>query len=868
MSDEYRALLNRFRGLTAKQTAERIAKNFPNQFSYMRELSWPDKRSLVSNLYKYLKNNHRFDQEEDTVNAMNYALMDRREWDADRVRKEDEISYISGHPFSKEELHNKVFKFGEKEDSPEREKLFQYLRRHPGEWIALEFTDARNRQFHMGVNRDNIDKIRNLIRGEGTWEDIYSALEGSDVDWISETMMLQTMKVIFRDRITRHGKVDEAGGLFPYMLNSDQHDLEKYQVFPKSAETIPSENCFLYALRMSKKLDESIINSIAHDLIELEYATPKTIEQIAKKYNLRIIIHKTLDHGPKPPNYNKKWNRFVIQPAKLYTPVGKIKMPEYEYENRFGKKTMVRMSLKDFKNKKPEYFSPNVPEIELNLFHDHYFLCDTIQFNMRYFRHRNDPRLAEFSEEMKQRFHSFLDGKPLFYGVDYPIESITVKNSLTLFEELFTIDGCLIPIDNEILDDPAYEPIAAVNDCDYRLYEARVEELEDGPKSIFSRIFSTIPNLYQFGGNLESYMRKAYRGGRVFIKERKLHINERIADFDVNSLYTFAGTKVYIQTGIPRVLTGSISIDKLLSHEFEDGQVRATPERFISQAFVRIQIDSIGVHRNPETIEGLTVGSIHTVELITLRELIKWNRISAHIIDGIYFSGDRDYSIRNWLREIYKIRSQFKRSYQLAKSRGDEEKAKEYDEIQNSIKSQLNRFTGKTAYKQHPIHKFEIPAERYDPLNFYARHFKKFVQSKIEDGEATIWVKKNFTNTFNMINLGATITAMARKIMNSIIYGCQDAGIDVFYSDTDSIFIRYEDSLKIKWPISNELGAFKIDFDAPCDKFEYAEEAIFIGKKKYCLRFSDGSTHSRTAGKNKKLIPDIWEYFKECAQAP
>ena len=81
------------------------------------------------------------------------------------------------------------------------------------------------------------------------------------------------------------------------------------------------------------------------------------------------------------------------------------------------------------------------------------------------------------------------------------------------------------------------------------------------------------------------------------------------------------------------------------------------------------------------------------------------------------------------------------------------------------------------------------------------------------------------------------ILSKAREIINEYIYKLEENGVEVLYSNVDSIFIRKSDLDKFKSLIGNigdDLGNFH---------FEYSNisKALFIEKGFYVLKFSDGS---------------------------
>ena len=112
-------------------------------------------------------------------------------------------------------------------------------------------------------------------------------------------------------------------------------------------------------------------------------------------------------------------------------------------------------------------------------------------------------------------------------------------------------------------------------------------------------------------------------------------------------------------------------------------------------------------------------------------------------------------------------------------------------------------------------------------------------------------IKKRWTDSYNMAYLGCSILSMAIRIINECIYTLEDNGIEVLYSNMDSLFIRQRDFDKFNelFPnsIGNELGQFHYDLDDN-NQYKYALEGIFIGRGQYILKLSESEYKIRNIG--------------------
>ena len=108
---------------------------------------------------------------------------------------------------------------------------------------------------------------------------------------------------------------------------------------------------------------------------------------------------------------------------------------------------------------------------------------------------------------------------------------------------------------------------------------------------------------------------------------------------------------------------------------------------------------------------------------------------------------------------------------------------------------------------------------------------------------------------------------MARRIINKYIYILEDSGVEVLYSNMDSLFIKKSDFEKFNelFPnlikIGDKLGEFHFDYDSNNNNYEYATEGIFTGKGQYILKLDENNFKIRNIG-NYIKNPD-WNGYLE-----
>ena len=96
---------------------------------------------------------------------------------------------------------------------------------------------------------------------------------------------------------------------------------------------------------------------------------------------------------------------------------------------------------------------------------------------------------------------------------------------------------------------------------------------------------------------------------------------------------------------------------------------------------------------------------------------------------------------------------------------------------------------------------------------------------------------------FKYVHCGVEILSMSKRIMNKVFNCADDLNIKIYYQDTDSIHMNYDDVDKLckyykqkynQELVGNGLGNFHIDFDLPGSVSEiYSKESLFLGKKTY-----------------------------------
>ena len=102
---------------------------------------------------------------------------------------------------------------------------------------------------------------------------------------------------------------------------------------------------------------------------------------------------------------------------------------------------------------------------------------------------------------------------------------------------------------------------------------------------------------------------------------------------------------------------------------------------------------------------------------------------------------------------------------------------------------------------------------------------------------------KSVTSHFNYAHCGVGILSMSKRIMHKVFGVSNDCGVNIYYQDTDSIHLNYDDvdkHIKIykqthnQYLVGDGLGDFHVDFSVDGAVTEiYGVESLFSGKNTY-----------------------------------
>lgn len=377
--------------------------------------------------------------------------------------------------------------------------------------------------------------------------------------------------------------------------------------------------------------------------------------------------------------------------------------------------------------------------------------------------------------------------------------------------------------------------------------------------------------LSSYKGDIKSYLRESIKGGRCMLSENKKNkIEGRIVDFDACSLYPSAMHRLYLPTGEVEYSNNPEEIKELFYNKLmKEDQVQPDLYRNVSSMFLKIKLIKVNKERKfPLITIKDKKGNNWTNEVndkiiycshIELEDYIKYQGLEFEFLDCIYWTGNKDIKMSNYIKFCYEKRKEFK---------------KEGNPLQEILKLFMNSSYGKTIQKDVKVDNEMInPNEERDKKKLFK--FYGSIKEIIELNENCWWVKKESTKNAKCVpaHIGSLILGMSKRIMNEVICLAEDNNIDVYYQDTDSIHMKEEDVPRLQQLfkehyrrelIGTDMGQFHVDFPSKDGMVPYSRKSIFLGKKSYLdiLVYPDGTENEfiRMKGIPESVIRNTCRY--------
>lgn len=393
-------------------------------------------------------------------------------------------------------------------------------------------------------------------------------------------------------------------------------------------------------------------------------------------------------------------------------------------------------------------------------------------------------------------------------------------------------------------------------------------------------------DLVEVHGPIADFIRESCYGGRCMSNKNELYdITGDIVDYDACSLYPSAMHRLYLPQGRLHIMTKPTSY--YLEHLMDEDQIEPTEDKFISAFIVRINIKKINKHldfpltckrgitnvyTDYEEINGVNEDHMAWTGVYThiqLQDLIKYqgiefddiiNEIDNCISTGVYWADKKSSRLSETIQYVYNKRVELK---------------KKKDPTQTVYKLLMNSAYGKTIQKDILIKERYFDHEDEALAAFKQASTLAVSLQQMNDHCYILKEKKNIIeiakDNWGLTYIGAFILAMSKRIMNEVFNAANEAGVKIFYQDTDSIHLfkndlpKLEDTYKKLYGREirgSDMGNFHVDFDpVNGDSNVCSKRCIILGKKCYLdvLENSKGDReyHVRMKGITKNALAGV-----------
>ena len=353
--------------------------------------------------------------------------------------------------------------------------------------------------------------------------------------------------------------------------------------------------------------------------------------------------------------------------------------------------------------------------------------------------------------------------------------------------------------------------------------------------------------LNKYRGDIKCYIRKSIRGGRCMVADNtKIKVEGEVVDFDACSLYPSAMKRLYLPTGECYCCTDQTEVKYLFENNLmKEDQIYSTEDKYISFMIIHVKILKVNKKRKFPLLSyhqkciNIYTNEVEGMEMyltsIEVEDFLKYQNGEVEFIDCIYWKGDKDIRMSQFIEKQYNLRRDYK---------------KVGNPIQEVLKLFMNSAYGKTIQKDI---KEEYSFKNNKECETFLKHNFGRIKEVIKLNENSYWVKLEGTKEPLTVpcHIGALILGMSKRIMNEVICTAEDNDIPIYYQDTDSIHMNKNDVIRLeklfiekyhRKLIGSEMGQFHIDFPLVKGKEPVSKRSIFLGKKAYldCLYNEDG----------------------------
>ena len=163
---------------------------------------------------------------------------------------------------------------------------------------------------------------------------------------------------------------------------------------------------------------------------------------------------------------------------------------------------------------------------------------------------------------------------------------------------------------------------------------------------------------------------------------------------------------------------------------------------------------------------------------------MKFQDVKFNIIRGYYYKGERDYSIQETVKKLFRMR------YELQNEKQPDGSIKK-NPLESIIKLLLNSLYGKSIQKT--IKKQKHYKSKSDLNKFCIKNYNKLVRTQeLRDDLYEVITRQDIDNQFNLVQLGVNILSTNKRIMNEVMCLANNLNIRTFYQHTVSMHKEFD----------------------------------------------------------------------------
>lgn len=322
------------------------------------------------------------------------------------------------------------------------------------------------------------------------------------------------------------------------------------------------------------------------------------------------------------------------------------------------------------------------------------------------------------------------------------------------------------------------------------------------------------------------FIRRCVLGGRCMLSQnqKQYHIGN-IADFDAVSLYPSAMERLYTLQGLPKIIEGDY-LDLAYLREHSDGffvevEIGAVPVRL---DFPLLAMDSRDGLKHYANVPG-----VYYMDDISLANVQQFHGVpdrEIKILRGYYYNEGKNYTIREVVRKLFDRRNELKA---------------QKNPLEKIYKLLMNSCYGKSIIKPIEEQLRLMVCEKFE--RELAMTASMTLSYRRLGDRYLVYTRRDIVSNVSFPSFGAHVLAMSKRIMSEVMCTAQELGINIFYTDTDSVHLRDDDIKPLaeefkrrfgRELIGKDLGQFHTDFPNHPETGEPSMSRCFIGVGKKC----------------------------------